>query len=101
MFRPVGVDVAGPEIVEGCVQIIHCGENVFLTLEIRRLEQMRELVVFMACIEGCDKVCEYAATGNLAEGAKGTFAREVQRGAHRGSLFWGERGGVFKDSFIF
>ncbi len=62
---------SGAEIVEGGVEGVYYFLEGFLPAEVGGAEEVGEVVVWMAGIEGGDKVGEGAAAGDLAERTEG------------------------------
>lgn len=56
---------------------MHDGSQTALLSEVRRSQDMREVVVRMRCIERSDQVCKGPPRGDLAQGSKWRSARQV------------------------
>ena len=70
--------MSGPQVVQGCVEVVHHLFQALLATEVGGTERVREIVVGMAGVEGRDQVGERTATGYLAKRAKGTCAGKIE-----------------------
>lgn len=68
------------------VDISHDAAQVPLLFEVRGPQNMREIVIWMACIERGDQVRECAPARDVAQRTEGARSRKVERLSHLGTL---------------
>lgn len=66
-----GVDRGWADVLEDRVEVGHDLAEVALALEVAGAEDVREVVVRVACVEGGNHVGESASTRELRQGSKG------------------------------
>lgn len=64
--------MSGSKIIKSCVQNVQHLLKTLLTTKVSRAQQMREIIVWVAGVEGSDKVGEGPTILALAKGAEGT-----------------------------